>query len=252
MKAGRENDTAYSGCVILWRGFMEINPLQQANAYRVINTMIENVSIFAGMNPSDLALIEQRMVRRTYPRNTIILSEGDNSDSLYVILSGKVKVYLNDENGKEAIINYQDEGEYFGELSLIDDYKRSASIMTTVKSTMAIMSKQAFHQVLQSNPNICIHLLKDMVGRVRALTDEVKSLALSDVYGRLSKTLLSLAEERDGQLVIEGHVTQQELANRIGASREMVCRIFKDLVKGGYISSSHNQYVINKQLPARY
>jgi CRP/FNR family cyclic AMP-dependent transcriptional regulator len=214
--------------------------------------MIENVSIFAGMEPSDLALIEQRMVKRNYPRNTIILSEGDNSDSLYVILSGKVKVYLNDENGKEAIINYQEEGEYFGELSLIDDYKRSASIMTTVKTTVAIMSKQAFHQVLLGNPNICIHLLKDMVGRVRTLTDEVKSLALSDVYGRLSKTLLSLAEEKDGQMVIEGHVTQQELANRIGASREMVCRIFKDLVKGGYISSDNNQYVINKQLPARY
>jgi CRP/FNR family cyclic AMP-dependent transcriptional regulator len=214
--------------------------------------MIENVSIFAGMEPSDLALIEQRMVKRSYPRNTIILSEGDNSDSLYVILSGKVKVYLNDENGKEAIINYQEQGEYFGELSLIDDYKRSASIMTTVKTTVAIMSKQAFHQVLLGNPNICIHLLKDMVGRVRTLTDEVKSLALSDVYGRLSKTLLSLAEERDGQMVIEGHVTQQELANRIGASREMVCRIFKDLVKGGYISSDNNQYVINKQLPSRY
>ncbi|MEW8383083.1 MAG: helix-turn-helix domain-containing protein, partial [Candidatus Thiodiazotropha taylori] len=105
---------------------------------------------------------------------------------------------------------------------------------------------------LQANPNISIHLLKDMVHRVRTLTDEVKSLALSDVYGRLSKTLLSLAEEKDGQLVIEGHVTQQELANRIGASREMVCRIFKDLVKGGYITSNTNQYVINKQLPARY
>ncbi|MEJ2609215.1 MAG: Crp/Fnr family transcriptional regulator [Candidatus Thiodiazotropha sp.] len=214
--------------------------------------MIENVSIFRGMDTSDLALIEQRMVRRSYPRNTIILSEGDNSDSLYVIVSGKVKVYLNDDNGKEAIINYQEAGEYFGELSLIDDWTRSASIMTMVKTTVAIMSKQAFHQVLQSNPNICIHLLKDMVQRVRTLTDEVKSLALSDVYGRLSKTLLSLAEEQDGELVIVGHVTQQELANRIGASREMVCRIFKDLIKGGYITTSPNHYVINKQLPSRY
>lgn len=100
--------------------------------------MIENVSIFAGMNPQDLLLIEQRMVRRTYPKNTILLSEGDNSDSLYVILSGRVKVYLNDENGKEAIINYQDAGEYFGELSLIDDSKRSASIMTVEKSTSTL------------------------------------------------------------------------------------------------------------------
>ncbi|MEN8167185.1 MAG: Crp/Fnr family transcriptional regulator [Pseudomonadota bacterium] len=214
--------------------------------------MIENVSIFVGMDPHDLALIEQRMVRRTYPKQTIILSEGDSSDSLYVILSGKVKVYLNDERGKEAIINYQEDGEYFGELSLIDDDRRSASIMTMERSTMAIMPKQTFHEVLKNNPDIAIHLLKDMVHRVRTLTDEIKGLALSDVYGRLSKTLLSLARERDGQLVIERHVTQQELANRIGASREMVCRIFKDLVKGGYITSGQHHYIINKQLPARY
>lgn len=214
--------------------------------------MIENVSIFVGMEPHDLALIEQRMVRRTYPKHTIILSEGDSSDSLYVILSGKVKVYLNDESGKEAIINYQEAGEYFGELSLIDDSKRSASIMTMERSTMVIMPKQVFHEVLKSNPDIAIHLLKDMVHRVRTLTDEIKSLSLSDVYGRLSKMLLSLARERDGLLIIERHVTQQELANRIGASREMVCRIFKDLIKGGYITAERNHYIINKQLPARY
>ncbi len=214
--------------------------------------MIENVSIFAGMDPQALALIEQRMIRRTYPKHTILLSEGDNSDSLYVILSGRVKVYLNDENGKEAIINYQEAGEYFGELSLIDDSRRSASIMTVEKSSMAIMPKQVFHQVLQDNPDIAIHLLKDMVHRVRTLTDEIKSLALSDVYGRLSKTLLSLATERDGLLVIERAVTQQELANRIGSSREMVCRIIKDLVKGGYITTGQNHYTINKPLPARY
>jgi CRP/FNR family cyclic AMP-dependent transcriptional regulator len=214
--------------------------------------MIENVSIFVGMEPHDLALIEQRMVRRTYPKHTIILSEGDSSDSLYVILSGKVKVYLNDESGKEAIINYQEAGEYFGELSLIDDSKRSASIMTMEKSTMVIMPKQVFHEVLKSNPDIAIHLLKDMVHRVRTLTDEIKSLSLSDVYGRLSKMLLSLARERDGLLIIERHLTQQELANRIGASREMVCRIFKDLIKGGYITAERNHYIINKQLPARY
>ncbi|MCU7845423.1 MAG: Crp/Fnr family transcriptional regulator [Candidatus Thiodiazotropha sp. (ex Monitilora ramsayi)] len=215
--------------------------------------MLENISIFTAMDAADLALIEQFMVRRTYPRNTIILSEGDNSDSLYLILEGKVKVFLNDENGKEAIINYQGEGEYFGELSLIDDSERSASIMTVEKSVMAVMSKQSFHRVLKENPDIAIHLLKDLVHRIRRLTDEVKSLALYDVYGRLSKTLQGMAiEQEDGSMVIQESFTQQELANRIGASREMVCRIFKDLVKGGYITSQQNQTVINKRLPLRY
>lgn len=214
--------------------------------------MIENISIFAGLSPADLELIEQRMVKRSYPKSTVILSEGDNSDSLYLILSGKVKVFLNDESGKEAIINYQEAGEYFGELSLIDECQRSASIMTTEKTQLAVITKQAFHQIMQSNPDIAIHLLKDMVQRIRTLTEEVKGLALSDVYGRLSKTLLSMAVEKDGQLVIEDSFTQQELANRIGASREMVCRIFKDLVKGGYLTTGPKQTVIHKALPTRY
>ena len=214
--------------------------------------MIENISIFAGLERKDLDMIEQRMVRRSYPKNTIILSEGDSSDWLYLILSGKVKVFLNDENGKEAIINYQEAGEYFGELSLIDDSKRSASIMTVEKTSLAVITKQAFYQIMNDNPAIAIHLLKDLVHRVRTLTDEVKSLALSDVYGRLSKTLQGMAVEREGQLVIDGQFTQQELANRIGASREMVCRIFKDLVKGGYITTDQKQTVIHKALPTRY
>lgn len=214
--------------------------------------MIENISIFAGMSRSDLALIEQCMVRRSYPKNTVILSEGDNSDSLYLILDGKVKVFLNDEEGKEAIINYQGAGEYFGELSLIDDYQRSASIMTVEKTTLAVISKATFHHIMKESPDIAIHLLKDLVRRVRTLTEEVRTLALSDVYGRLSKTLQGMAVERGGEMVIESQFTQQELANRIGASREMVCRIFKDLVKGGYISYDQKQTVIHKSLPSRY
>ena len=214
--------------------------------------MIENISIFAGLAPADRELIEQRVVKRSFPKHTIILSEGDSSDSLYLILDGKVKVFLNDENGKEAIINYQEAGEYFGELSLIDESTRSASIMTTEKSTLAVITKQAFHQIMRDNPAIAIHLLKDLVQRVRTLTDEVKSLALSDVYGRLSKTLLGMAEERAGEWVIDEPFTQQELANRIGASREMVCRIIKDLVKGGYMTTGQKQTVIHKTLPKRY
>ena len=208
--------------------------------------------MFAGLAPADRELIEKRVVKRSFPKNTIIVSEGDSSDSLYLILEGKVKVFLNDENGKEAIINYQEAGEYFGELSLIDESTRSASIMTTDKCTLAVITKQAFDQIMQDNPAIAVHLLKDLVHRVRTLTDEVKSLALSDVYGRLSKTLLGMAQESDGEWVINEPFTQQELANRIGASREMVCRIIKDLVKGGYMTTGQKQTVIHKSLPKRY
>ncbi|HHJ17211.1 MAG TPA: Crp/Fnr family transcriptional regulator [Gammaproteobacteria bacterium] len=214
--------------------------------------MLEKVSLFSGLNTQQLAEIERHAVFRTYPRNTIILYEGDISDSLYVILSGRVKIYLNDESGKEVTINHQSAGEYFGELSLIDDSGRSASVITVEKSAFAIVSKPAFRRVLSENPEIAIYLLEDLAQRVRDLTGNVKNLALSDVYGRLCKLLLSLAVERDGVLVVEEHLTQQEIANRIGASREMVSRILKDLVNGGYIAVDHKHTSILKHLPQRY
>lgn len=214
--------------------------------------MLETVSIFSGLDEQQLAEIEKHANSRHYPRNAVILYEGGNSDSLYVILSGRVKIYLNDENGKEVILNHQEAGEYFGELSLIDDTERSASVMTVEKSTFAIISKQDFRAVLGKNPDIAIQLIKDLVYRVRALTGNVKTLALSDVYGRVCKTLLSLATEHDELLVVEEPLTQQEIANRIGASREMVCRILKDLATGGYITLDHRRILIHKQLPQRY
>ncbi len=216
-------------------------------------SMFETVSIFSGLDEHQLAEIEKHANSRHYPRNAIILNEGDTSDSLYVILSGKVKIYLNDENGKEVILNYQEAGEYFGELSLIDDIERSASVMTVKKSNFAIISKQDFRAVLGKNPDIAIHLIKDLAYRVRVLTGNVKTLALSDVYGRVCKTLLSVATEGDDDvLVVEEPLTQQEIANRIGASREMVSRILKDLATGGYITLDHRRILIHKQLPQRY
>lgn len=214
--------------------------------------MLETVALFASLEPEQLAAIEKYAVVRRYPKNTVILCEGDHSDSLYVILSGKVKVYLNDENGKEVIINYQGEGEYFGELSLIDDSERSASIVTAAATTFAVISKAAFFEALLGYPEIGIQLIGDLVRRIRTLTGDIKTLALSDVYGRLCKLLIDLARPEDGRQIVSEPLTQQEIANRIGASREMVCRILKDLETGGYITQDRKQLIIHKALPRRY
>ena len=214
--------------------------------------MLNTIPVFAGLGDKQLATIEQHMVSRTYPKNTIIVNEGDQSDSMYVIKSGKVKVFCSDEDGKEVILNEQGPGEYFGELSLIDDMERSASVMTTEKSTLMIFSKADFKKILKEEPEIALTLLRDLTMRVRALTENVRNLALLDVYGRVAKTLLNKAEEKDGEYVIEGKLTQQDIANRVGASREMVARIMKDLSVGGYITNESKRIVIHGKLPANY
>ena len=128
--------------------------------------MLKNVALFAALDEKALQAIAQHAVNRTYPKNSVVINEGDNSDSLYIILSGKVKVYLSDENGKEIIIGIQQPGDYFGELALIDEEPRAASIMTLEKSSFSVISKSSFHQYLLSHPDAALMLLRDLVQRL--------------------------------------------------------------------------------------
>jgi CRP/FNR family cyclic AMP-dependent transcriptional regulator len=211
--------------------------------------MLSEVSLFADLSEDDLEAMSQLASIKTYAKNTIIISEGDFSDSLYGVLSGKVKVYLSDDDGKEIIINILAKGDYFGELALIDDAPRSASVMTTEETRLIAISKQAFEECLTSKPSIALRVIKGLSARLRNLTENVKSLALMDVYGRVARTLLDLAEEEDGKQVIHQRLTQRDIANMVGASREMVSRILKDLSIGGYITIRNKTITINEKLP---
>ena len=205
--------------------------------------------LFPELSPEDLHVLSNNGVTRKYPKNVVLITEGDRSDSFYVILSGKVKVFLSDEHGKEVQLNTQGPGEYFGELALIDQAPRSASVMTLEPSQLAVVSRENFQRCLAENPDIAVELISFLVNRVRSLTENVKNLALLDVYGRVARTLLNLSSEQDDQLVIEERLTHQEIANRVGASREMVSRIMKDLCTGGYIQIRDRKIFIQGKLP---
>jgi CRP/FNR family cyclic AMP-dependent transcriptional regulator len=211
--------------------------------------MINSIPLFNGLPEADLNAISSHAVTRTYNKNTVIINEGDESDSLFLILSGRVKIYLSDEDGKEVIINTQGPGDYFGELSLIDEAPRSASVMTIEDSKLSIVSKRDFEACLARYPEIALRVIKGLTKRLRHLTENVKSLALMDVYGRVARTLLSLAEEENGKLIVHQRLTQRDIAAMIGASREMVSRILKDLTIGGYISVDKKSITINEKLP---
>jgi CRP/FNR family transcriptional regulator, cyclic AMP receptor protein len=203
------------------------------------------------LSAEELAAIAKNGVPRAYPKNTIIVAEGDPGDSLYIVIEGRVKVFVSDENGKEAVLGVQGPGEYFGEM-LLDEGPRSASVMTLEPSRFLVVPRQRFREFLAANPNFAVRMIEKLIHRVRVLTENVKSLALMDVYGRVARLLLELAEERDGRRIIPDRLTQQEIANRVGASREMVSRILKDLSVGGYITQTPTGLVIHKRPPARW
>lgn len=217
-------------------------------------SLLSKVPVFAGLSEAELSLLEQGAVPRNYTRNTIILSEGDETNGLFIVVKGRLRVYCCDDTGKEVTLNDLLPGDSFGELSLLDDQCRSASVMTVEPSRCLVISQAVFRECLESSPELAFNLIRSLASRVRALTENVKSLALMDVYGRVANTLLQLAEpDPDHEnVVITIPLTQQDIANRVGASREMVSRILKDLETGGYIHCDHKRFTICEKLPARY
>ena len=187
-------------------------------------------------------------VIRSYARNTILLNEGEEGDALYIILSGRVKVFASNAAGKEVVIDFHGPGEYVGEMSL-DGQARSASVMTTEATTCAVVNRAQFRAFVLSHPDFALHLIEKLIHRCRAATENVKSLALSDVYGRLVRLLDSLAREVDGRRIIRERLTQQDIAERLGASRDMISRLMKDLVAGGYLAMENHTIIVRKKPP---
>jgi CRP/FNR family cyclic AMP-dependent transcriptional regulator len=210
-------------------------------------------------SPAQLAAIGDAFVRelatlgrvRSYPRNTVFITEGDSSDTLFVILTGKVKAFVSDSEGHELILNTQGAGEYVGEMAL-DGKPRSASVVTLEPTTFSVVQREPLREAIRRNPDFALDMIAKVIERAREATDNVKNLALLDVYGRVARLLLNMAVDMDGKLRIPDKLTQQEIAERVGASRDMVSRIFRDLTVGGYITVENRYITINKKPPARW
>lgn len=209
--------------------------------------MLENVPLFSGLRKQELATLDRHAVAKTFPAHTIILREGEKPDSLYVILYGKVKIYVSDKDGNEVIVNMQGRGDFFGEMALLDEAPRSASVMTKEPTRLSIITKAAFRECLAAHPDIAYNLIRTLTQRVRQLTENVRNLALLDVYGRVARTLLHLAVPCGDRLLVEQKLTHQEIANMVGASREMVSRILKDLANKGFITVGRKRITINEK-----
>ena len=204
----------------------------------------------------DAAPLEQEALRkvaasgvvRQFPKQAILINEGDVGDSLYVILAGRVKVYASNAAGREVVLNFHGPGEYDGEMS-IDGAPRSASVITVEPTTCAIVNRAQFRDFLAANPDFAQHLIRTLIRRARSATENVKSLALSDVYGRLVRLVNALCVDVGGRLTVRERLTHQDIADRVGASRDMVGKLLKDLVAGGYLLVEDRQITILRKLP---
>jgi len=229
-----------------------LNPVKYAMTNgppRASTMLLRHIPLLANLSDAELTEISAAVTLRQFPKNRIIINEGEQSDSLYAIVAGKVKVLISEEDGKEIILSILGPGEFFGELSLIDNQPRSASVITMEPSSFNVIAQADFMRVLTSNPQIAKTILKSLAKRLRDADKKIGSLALLDVYGRVARTLLDLAKQEHGKLVVRQNLSQQDIANMVGASREMVNRILKDLEVGGYIDVESKQIIINEQLP---
>lgn len=211
-------------------------------------TMLETVTLFKNLPKDQLQQLERVSTVRKYPKNTILFMEGDDNGQLYIIRSGLVCVYTDDSDGKQLVLNYMGEGECFGELSLLDNKPRSASVSTVKNCEFVCISREAFREFMQANPSMCEGLIQALVERIRTLTGNMRDMALLDVYGRVANTL----ERFCGDDQTHPKLTHQDIANMVGASREMVSRVMKELVFGGYIEVQQKQITLLKPFPKHW
>ena len=193
------------------------------------------------------AIAEQGQVK-VFPPKTIIIHEGDSGDALYLIKEGRGKIYSTNEVGKEIVYAMYGPNDMLGEPAL-DGGVRSASVMTLEKTTCSVIRANEFKQLVAANPALALHVIFKLIRLLRASTEHVKSLALEDVYGRVVRLLMKSAVPLEEKWIVRERLTQQNIADRVGSSREMVSRIFKDLELGNYISVDRNEILIHRKPP---
>jgi len=204
---------------------------------------------FSPLEEATLRAIAETGIVRTFPKNAVLIHEGDAGDALYIVLQGRVKVYASNAQGREFAIAFHGPGEYVGEMTL-DGGVRSASVVTIDPTVCAIVHREQFREFILKNPDFALHLIEKLIMRVRATTEDVKSLALTDVYGRLVRLLNTLAvANADGTATVPEKLTQQAIAERVGASRDMIGKLFKDLVSGGYLAIEDRTITVLRKLP---
>ena len=205
-------------------------------------TILKTVPLFSLFSDHQLAALFPAIQHRSYPRHSFMLRAGEKSDALYIILSGRAKIVIDDGEGREVTLTTIGPSEFFGEMSLIDEKPRSASVEALEPCEVLYISKPAFMSCLKDNFDAAMLILKSVVGRLREADRKIASLALMDVHGRVARLIMDLAKESNGNWVVD--TGSEEMARMVGASREMVSRVLKDMRDSGLIRRDKRKIIV--------
>lgn len=215
--------------------------------------ILRPVELFQHLNEEQLTLLAEHSREVQFRKNAILMTEGDSGESMYVIQSGLVKVFVSDEDGKELVLYEQGAGAVIGDIALLDDEPRSASVSTLEKTSAIMIGKASFIQCLKESPEMGLGIIRSLTQRLRHATEGSRSLALDNVYRRLADKLQELGVDKtETTSRLEKKYSHQDLGNMIGASREMVGKVMAELVKGEYIQLEDGVIHILKKLPRNW
>jgi CRP/FNR family cyclic AMP-dependent transcriptional regulator len=219
------------------------------NATPVVSTLLlRNVPMFSLLSGVQLLLLTQLLLRKPYPRNSTVVAAGDPSDALYIVISGRLKVTISDKEGREVILAILKQGDFFGEMGLIDQAPRSATVVAMESCELLTMTRTDFMKCLQKNFNLAMNVIGGLVKRLREADRKIGSLALMDVCGRVARLLMEMAETVDGQKVVTQKLPKKQIAKMIGATREMVTRVMKEMETSGHIEVRAHGILLRESL----
>lgn len=214
--------------------------------------LLRAIDLFADIDDESLSKLSQSARVVSFRKNSVLMSEGESGEALYVIKNGTVKIFVSDEEGNEIVLNDLGPGSYFGEVSLLDGEPRTASAIALQNTQILVIPKITFIDCIEQNPQITTVIVRTITQRLRRATVTIRSLALENVYQRLAAKLMELSEPTENYLALPRKYSNYELATMIGASREMVGKLLNDLVAGDYIEKRQNRWYILKDLPTNW
>lgn len=210
--------------------------------------LLRRVPLFSLLTVAQAEVISGAVIKRRFKRGEALVEQGQKSNALFILLTGRARVMTADSRGREVILATLSQGDYLGEMSIIDNEPHSATVRAEVQTDVLMLGRTEFARCLTENASMSLVVMRGLVKRLRHADRKIESLALLDVYGRVAHALLDFAvPDAQGQLVIKDKISRQDLAKMVGASREMVSRVMKDLEERGFIEVLPNGATVLKE-----